>query len=109
MTNPKAEARTQIAALLADVGAPVHEYPATASGRCVALVGAVMQPRGHVEVTVRCQVDAASGLAVLEQLEWDTLQAIRAGATVGWSETVSQSQDNDAGIIYTEYTTTTRP
>lgn len=110
MANPKLSAREQVYAALVGVPAPVSMYPAGAAGGTrVSLVGATLTTRGHVAVTIRMQVPEPSGLAPLEQLEWDVLQAIQAAHGIAWSETVSQATDDTQQIIYTEFTATTRP
>lgn len=108
-TNPKLEAREKVYAGLVGLGVPVSMYPAGNSGGSrVSLVGSTLYPTGKVDIVVKVQVPEPSGLAPLEQLEWDTLTAVRAMGGVGWSETQTQVRDEAGQIIFTEFTITTK-
>jgi hypothetical protein len=89
----------------------VHPYPpGTVGGPCVILGRATLTRRWQVDLTVMVVVPQSSGVPVLEELEWATVQALAsAPGGIGWSETAAQSVDQDAQLIITEFTATQRP
>ena len=100
------DARSAVAAALAQVGVPVHPHPPqTLNAPCVVIVPGSpwIQPRGTVTLDLVAYANPAGGnTPAVTRLE-DLIEAIRDGlwnAGLAPGDTDQPRSDNDAGVLY---------